>query len=63
MNYRQLSTVLAALRYWQQDLEENEDPPISDHFIDCEPLNTEEIDELCDQLNGSNPSNPPTTIP
>lgn len=48
---RQLATVLAALRYWQQDLEANEDPPISDHFTDHDPLTPEEIDSLCEQLN------------
>lgn len=51
LNKRQLATVLAALRYWQQDLVENEEPPISPHFHDVTPLTDDEIDELCDQLN------------
>lgn len=50
---RDLATVLAALRYWQQDLAENDGAgPISpDHFDDCEPLTVEEIDDLCERLN------------
>jgi hypothetical protein len=50
---RELATVLAALRYWQQDLAENDDGPISDHFIDHTPLTVEEIDDLCERLNVS----------
>ena len=51
---RELATVLAALRYWQQDLTENDDGPIdSEHFADgIEPLSVDEIDELCQRLNG-----------
>ena len=50
---RELATVLAALRYWQQDLARNEnDPPICDHFQDgTTPLTVEEIDDLCERLN------------
>ena len=48
---RQLATVLAALRHWQRDLAENDDGPISEHFIDHAPLTVEEIDDLCEQLN------------
>ena len=52
MKGRELATVLAALRYWQQDLEANDGPPISgEFFADCEPLTSEEIDELCERLN------------
>lgn len=52
MTNQELATVLAALRYWQQDLEANEAPPISEeYFADCEPLTSEEIDELCERLN------------
>lgn len=47
----ELPTVLAALRYFQQDLEDNEEPPISEHFHDHPPLTTEEIDSLCERLN------------
>ena len=52
MKGRELATVLAALRYWQQDLEANDGPPISgEFFADCEPLTSEEIDSLCERLN------------
>ncbi|MDA8350110.1 MAG: hypothetical protein M0038_15150 [Pseudomonadota bacterium] len=52
MNARELATVLAALRYWQQDLAANDAPPISEEFFDdCEPLTSEEIDGLCERLN------------
>jgi hypothetical protein len=54
LSERELATVLAALRYWQQDLNENqEDSPISPvHFdIVITPLTVEEIDELCERLN------------
>ena len=47
---RELATVLAALRYWQQDLAEN-DGPISEHFDEHTPLTVEEIDDLCERLN------------
>ncbi|MBM4072699.1 MAG: hypothetical protein FJ271_27800 [Planctomycetes bacterium] len=47
---RELATVLAALRYWQQDLAEN-DGPISEHFAEQTPLSVEEIDDLCERLN------------
>ena len=52
MTKKELATVLAALRYWQQDLEANDDPPISgEHFAECEPLTSAEIDALCERLN------------
>ena len=44
--------MIAALRYWQQDLEANDASPISaGFFAECEPLTSEEIDELCERLN------------
>lgn len=52
---RELATVLAALRYWQLDLTELEtDGPISELHFDSgnTPLTTDEIDELCERLNG-----------
>lgn len=49
---RELATVLAALRYWQQDLADNEDGPIDDlHFDEHEPLTVDEIEDLCERLN------------
>lgn len=57
MTDRELATVLAALRYWQQDLEANDAPPISaDFFAECEPLTSEEIDGLCERLNSETAS-------
>jgi len=56
MKGRELATVLAALRYWQQDLEANDASPISgEFFADCEPLTSEEIDSLCERLNTESP--------
>ena len=49
---RELATVLAALRYWQQDLTAPDE--ISDsagHFAEHSPLDDSEIDELCERLN------------
>jgi hypothetical protein len=44
--------LLAALRYWQRDLAESDNVPISpEHFTDSAPLTVEEIDELCQALN------------
>ena len=44
---RELATVLAALRYWQQQLPREGFP----HFSDETPLSVDEIDALCDRLN------------
>jgi hypothetical protein len=51
---RELATVLAALRYWQRDLE-SADEIIDDgeHFADQLPLTTIEIGDLCERLNGT----------
>jgi len=48
---RELATILAALRYWQQDLILNEDPPIGPHFNEVSALTPDEIDALCERLN------------
>jgi hypothetical protein len=52
---RELATLLAALRYWQQNLAREEpqsnEGPISPHFAEHSPLTVEEIDALCEQLN------------
>ena len=53
LSERELATVLAALRYWQQDLVANDEDPISpDHFDQVTPLTADEIDDLCERLNG-----------
>lgn len=53
LNKRELATVLAALRSWQQNFTHDEDGPIdADHFDDTiTPLSVGEIDELCERLN------------
>lgn len=52
LSERELATVLAALRYWQQDLADNDECPISEgHFEDHDPLTVDEIDDLCERLN------------
>ena len=55
---RELATVLAALRYWQQDLDTQDSNdegsgPISPHFDEHEPLTSDQIDALCERLNTS----------
>jgi hypothetical protein len=51
---RELATVLAALRFWQQTLDHKPDfatdwPQFDEH----EPLDPYEIDELCERFNDS----------
>lgn len=49
---RELATVLAALRYWQQDLvAADEVVDGGEHFVEHEPLSVEQIDQLCERLN------------
>lgn len=60
LSNRELATVLAALRYWRQDLDadaEDEEGigPISPHFTEHQPLSVEQIDELCERLNSGMP--------
>jgi len=55
LNERELATILAALRYWQRDLAADEDDgPISPEHFDARvtPLTVEQIDDLCEGLNG-----------
>jgi hypothetical protein len=55
VSYRELSTVLAALRLFQgeQDWDGQSRQTIREmpHFLDCEPLDNKEIDDLCERLN------------
>lgn len=53
MTKRELATVLAALRYWQMDLEPDPDGIVDPEgfFLDEKPLTVEEIDGLCERLN------------
>jgi hypothetical protein len=52
-NDREIATILAALRYWQQDLEENGPGDIidPDHFAEYKPLTPNQIDRLCERIN------------
>jgi len=54
LNDRELVTVLAALRYWQHDLDHIDDAlvlDVADCFTDHTPLTPAEIDALCERLN------------
>lgn len=53
----ELATVLAALRYWANALEDNgeEFAFTYPHFVDHLPLNPTEIGSLCDRLNTDEP--------
>jgi hypothetical protein len=48
---RELATILYALRGTQYDIETGVDISDSLHFVDCDPLNAEEIEALCEDLN------------
>lgn len=53
LNYQELSTVLAALRVFQDliDDDELENYRRLPHFDDVEPLTSEQIDTLCEEIN------------
>lgn len=54
LDYKELSTVLASLRYFQQYIDQEgveAAGQIFPHFVDIDPLNSQEIDELCARLN------------
>ena len=47
LQYREVSTILAALRILQAN------PEYADgmsHFLDCDPLSSNEIDTLCEKI-------------
>jgi hypothetical protein len=54
---RELSQVLAALRFWQKKQEPDNIFNLLaikeewEHFEECEPMTTEEIDTLCERFN------------
>lgn len=51
---REVATILAALRYWQSNFNEKQLADIyADHFQSEEPLDPEEIDNLCEIINMS----------
>lgn len=65
MNTRELSTVLAALRHFQNSFEHTSDmkSAFPDHFDEESALNHEEIDALCEELNTGEESEPPNLPP
>lgn len=57
MNERQIGTTLAALRMWQRDTDREKrfQDDIASDAGETEPLNDQEIDELCETLNFDRP--------
>lgn len=55
LSFREFCQVLAALRNWQHKYDGIPVAIVRDdwdeHFEDCEPLNAEEIDALCERIN------------
>jgi len=51
MNKREIATVLAALRYWQDEYRDYPEITDTPHFDECTPLEDDEIDALCEKLN------------
>lgn len=51
---RELATVLASLRYWQDEMARYDQSTL-EHFQDVTPLTVAEIDELCERLNTGEP--------
>jgi hypothetical protein len=58
VNERKLGTTLAALRLWQREThwEDRREDGIASNSGDFEPLNDDEIDELCEALNNGLPA-------
>jgi hypothetical protein len=51
LDARELSTVLAALRHFQRSTPEDDRAAWPQFGDDVEPLDNDEIDELCERLN------------
>jgi hypothetical protein len=49
LDIRSIATVLAALRYFQANCEDILDLDLS-HFVDSDPLSSDEIDDLCQAI-------------
>jgi len=54
MNEKETATILAALRYWQEETQMSQRKN-HDHFESMVPLDDDEIDELCERLNSKDP--------
>lgn len=48
---RQTATILAALRYWQVNFDNEPADLFEDYFFNVTPLSEDEIDDLCEKLN------------
>jgi hypothetical protein len=47
---RDVATILAALRYWQEENLQGGNTPCGVHFEDCTPLTYAEVDALCEHI-------------
>ena len=50
-SYKELTTVLAALRNFQEMIPETRLEAFPDHFSDVDPLSDSEIEALCQKIN------------
>lgn len=50
---KEAATLLAALRYWQANFDDEVVECFTNYFQNTSPLNDEEIDNLCDKINCS----------
>jgi hypothetical protein len=51
LSLRELATVLAALRFWQEEMCPDPAGCYPEHFEGTTPLDAREIDDLCERLN------------
>jgi hypothetical protein len=49
LDHRSIATILAALRYFQANREDILDLDLP-HFVDSDPLSSDEIDDLCQAI-------------
>lgn len=58
-NDRETAMILAALRYWQDQVQEADaKETMPEHFLDVEPMTDKEIDGLCERINCAEPCKP-----
>jgi hypothetical protein len=58
LSARELATVLAALRFWQDEMSPHPGGCYPEHFEGTTPLDSLEIDDLCQRLNCGGPHEP-----
>lgn len=51
LNVQQATTILAALRYFQENYKDAVEHTKEYHFSEIKPLTKKEIDELCENVN------------